>query len=285
MPVTKEEREDALASACMQVKRVLPEFTTKFQNAYSENGFYRPIDNVEWTTGFWTGEIWLAYEYGGEDVLLKAAEIQMQDFLHRIEQKICVDHHDMGFLYTPSCVAGYKLTGSGTGKRAALLAADQLKSRFQEKGEFIQAWGTMGEPENYRLIIDCLLNVPLLYWASQETGDESYRQIADRHVHTTLENVIRPDFSTWHTFFFDPVTGNPDHGATCQGYRDGSAWARGQAWGIYGTALAYRYTKREEYKYIFRGVSKYYIEHLPKDLVPYWDLEFSDGDAQPRGFV
>ena len=149
MPVTKEEREDALASACMQVKRVLPEFTTKFQNAYSENGFYRPIDNVEWTTGFWTGEIWLAYEYGGEDVLLKAAEIQMQDFLHRIEQKICVDHHDMGFLYTPSCVAGYKLTGSGTGKRAALLAADQLKSRFQEKGEFIQAWGTMGEPENY----------------------------------------------------------------------------------------------------------------------------------------
>ena len=196
MPVTKEEREDALASACMQVKRVLPEFTTKFQNAYSENGFYRPIDNVEWTTGFWTGEIWLAYEYGGEDVLLKAAEIQMQDFLHRIEQKICVDHHDMGFLYTPSCVAGYKLTGSGTGKRAALLAADQLKSRFQEKGEFIQAWGTMGEPENYRLIIDCLLNVPLLYWASQETGDESYRQIADRHVHTTIENVIRPDFST-----------------------------------------------------------------------------------------
>ena len=147
MPVTKEEREDALASACMQVKRVLPEFTTKFQNAYSENGFYRPIDNVEWTTGFWTGEIWLAYEYGGEDVLLKAAEIQMQDFLHRIEQKICVDHHDMGFLYTPSCVAGYKLTGSGTGKRAALLAADQLKSRFQEKGEFVQAWGTMGEPE------------------------------------------------------------------------------------------------------------------------------------------
>ena len=140
----------------------------------------------------------------------------------------------------------------------------------------------MGEPENYRLIIDCLLNVPLLYWASQETGDESYRQIADRHVHTTLENVIRPDFSTWHTFFFDPVTGNPDHGATCQGYGDGSAWARGQAWGIYGTALAYRYTKREEYKYIFRGVSKYYIEHLPKDLVPYWDLEFSDGDAQPR---
>lgn len=103
-------------------------------------------------------------------------------------------------MYTPSCVAGYKLTGSGTGKRAALLAADQLKSRFQEKGEFIQAWGAMGEPENYRLIIDCLLNVPLLYWASQETGDESYRQIADRHVHTTLENVIRPDFSTWHTF-------------------------------------------------------------------------------------
>ena len=280
--ITEQEIREAMDFSTAQVKRNLPEFTTKFQKAYSENGFYAPTDNVDWTTGFWTGEIWLAYEYGGEDVLLKAAEIQMQDFLHRIEQKICVDHHDMGFLYTPSCVAGYKLTGSGTGKRAALLAADQLKSRFQEKGEFIQVWGAMGEPENYRLIIDCLLNVPLLYWASQETGDESYRQIADRHVHTTLENVIRPDFSTWHTFFFDPVTGNPDHGATCQGYRDGSAWARGQAWGIYGMALAYKYTEREEYIQKFRDVTDFFLAHLPKDMVPLWDLELTDGDAQPR---
>ena len=88
--------------------------------------------------------------------------------------------------------------------------------------------------------------------------------------------------STWHTFFFNMETGEPDHGATCQGYRDGSAWARGQAWGIYGCALAYKYTKRKEYISIFRNVSQYFLEHLPKDMVPFWDLEFTDGDEQPR---
>ena len=96
-------------------------------------------------------------------------------FLNRIENKIEVDHHDMGFLYSPSCVAGYKLTGNETGRKAAILAADQLIRRFHPVGNFIQAWGAMDAPENYRLIIDCLLNLPLLYWASEETGDPKYR--------------------------------------------------------------------------------------------------------------
>ena len=188
----------------------------------------------------------------------------------------------MGFLYSPSCVAGYKLIGSRKGREAAIKAADQLITRYHPVGEFIQAWGPMDAPENYRLIIDCLLNLPLLYWASEETGDRKYRDIAEKHIHTAIANVIREDYSTWHTFFFDMETGAPDHGATCQGYRDGSAWARGQAWGIYGCALAYKYTHREEYITIFKKVTQYYLEHLPKDMVPFWDLEFTDGDDQPR---
>ena len=179
-------------------------------------------------------------------------------------------------------MAGYKLTGSRVGREAALKAAEELITRFHEKGQFIQAWGPLDAPDNYRLIIDCLLNLPLLYWASQETGDPRYKEIAERHIHTALSNVIRPDFSTWHTFFFNRETGEPDHGATCQGYRDGSAWARGQAWGIYGTAIGYKYTKRESYIPVFEGVTNYYLEHLPEDLVPFWDLEFGDGDDQPR---
>lgn len=140
----------------------------------------------------------------------------------------------------------------------------------------------MDAPENYRLIIDCLLNLPLLYWASEETGDPKYHDIAEKHIHTAVANVIREDYSTWHTFFFDMKTGAPDHGATCQGYRDGSAWTRGQAWGIYGMALAYRYTKRAEYIDIFKHVTEYFLSHMPADLVPYWDLEFTSGDEQPR---
>ncbi len=289
MPVISEkEIEDALEFCTGQVERNLPKFTDKFQKAYSEGNFYQPTENRDWTTGFWTGEVWLSYEYRKEqdaaaaDKLKHAGEVQIESFLDRINNKIEVDHHDMGFLYSPSCVAGYKLIGSQKGREAAIKAADQLITRFHPVGEFIQAWGPMDAPENYRLIIDCLLNLPLLYWASEETGDAKYRDIAEKHIHTAIKNVIREDYSTWHTFFFDMKTGEPDHGATCQGYRDGSAWARGQAWGIYGSALAYKYTKRAEYIDIFKNVSQYYLEHLPKDMVPFWDLEFTDGDDQPR---
>lgn len=297
--ISEKERKEALAFCVKQIVTILPQFTDKFQNVASENGFYVPSENDDWTNGFWTGEIWLAYEFvqehpeiteelglgSAKEVLEKlcaAGEIQINSFLHRIQERIVVDHHDMGFLYSPSCVAGYKLIGSEVGKQAAVLAANQLISRFHEKGEFIQAWGPMNAPENYRLIIDCLLNLPLLYWASEVTGEDKYRSIADKHMQTALSNVIREDYSTWHTFFFHMDTGAPDHGATCQGYRDGSAWARGQAWGVYGLAMGYRFTKNPEYIELFRHVTEYFLEHLPEDLIPYWDLEFTDGDDQPR---
>lgn len=305
--ITDQEIERALQFASEQVYHNLPMFTEKFQNAYSVDNFYAPIDNVDWTNGFWTGEIWLAYEWMSEHKtsaqnrdtgaqsreagaqeqaaeLRAAAEVQVGSFYRRIADKIEVDHHDMGFLYTPSCVAAYKLTGSKKAREAAIMAADQLITRYHPVGEFIQAWGPMNAPENYRLIIDCLLNLPLLYWATEETGDEKYRNIAEKHIHTAVANVIREDYSTWHTFFFNMKTGAPDHGATCQGYRDGSAWARGQAWGVYGMACAYRYTRRDDYIDKFRHVTDYYLAHLPKDLVPYWDLEFNDadGNTQPR---
>lgn len=282
LEISTDEVRQALDFASAQVRGNLEQFTTCFQNAYSKNGFYEPIPNVDWTTGFWTGEIWLAFEYTKAEALREAGEIQIQSFLERINKKIEVDHHDMGFLYSPSCVAGYKLVGSRKGKEAAIKAASQLITRYQPVGEFIQAWGSLGEPDNYRLIIDCLLNLPLLYWASEETGDVKFRQIAEKHIHTAMANVIREDESTWHTFFFDPKTGMPDHGATCQGYKDGSVWTRGQAWGIYGCALAYRYTRKEDYITNFKGVTKYYMEHLPEDLIPFWDLCFHDGDNEPR---
>ncbi len=284
--ISPSEVEDALDICVAQIAKILPDFTEKFVPAYSIGNFYTPAENTDWTDGFWTGEIWLAYEKVLKDnpelaeKLRNAADIQVDSFLERIEKKISVDHHDMGFLYSPSCVAAYKLTGNEKAKKAAILAADQLITRYHPVGEFIQAWGPMNAPENYRLIIDCLLNLPLLYWASGETGDSKYKEIAEKHIHTALSNVIREDYSTWHTFFFNMETGAPDHGATCQGYRDGSAWARGQAWGIYGLAIGYKYTKRAEYTELFKNVTKYFLTHLPEDLVPYWDLEFMDWSAE-----
>lgn len=279
--ITDKELNDAILFCSTQDKGLLKEFTYKFKKAYSVNQFYEATDNTDWTEGFWTGELWLNYEHTLDEAFKEAASIQIDNFLERIVNKINVDHHDMGFLYSLSCVAGYKLTANEKGKEAAILAAKQLISRYHEVGEYIQAWGSMNSPENCRLIIDCLLNLPLLYWASEVTGDESYANIAKKHIHTSLNNVIREDYSTWHTFFFHPESGLPSHGATCQGYKDGSAWARGQAWGIYGIALSYRYTKEESYIPIFKEVSNYFLNHLPDDLVPYWDLSFIEGD-EPR---
>ncbi len=231
---------------------------------------------------FWTGEVWLAYEQSKNERLKEVALAQVASMLNRIENKINVDHHEMGFLYSPSCVAAYKLAGSEKGKRAALLAADNLMTRFHEVGNFFQAWGAMDDRDNYRLIIDCLMNMPLLFWASEVTGNESYAEKARLHIKTAMEYIIRPDNSTYHTYFFNPETGEGVKGVTNQGNRDGSAWARGQAWGIYGSALAYDKIGDEKYIDTFRRIADYFIEHLPEDLVPYWDFDFDTGSDEPR---
>ena len=233
-----------------------------------------------------TNESLLSYEMmsreQAEEALKLAGEVHVESFLNRIQKRIDVDHHDMGFLYSPSCVAAWQLTGNETAKKAALLAADNLMGRFCEKGQFFQAWGQLGAPDNYRLIIDCLLNMPLLFWASEVTGDTKYADHAKAHIKTAMQYIVRPDYSTYHTYFFNPETGEPVRGVTHQGNRHGSAWARGQAWGIYGSAMAYRYIKDETYQEIFEKVTEYFLLHLPKDLVPYWDFDFDDGSTEPR---
>lgn len=280
--VTEAELQKAVQAAIRQTDSCLPRFAEQFKFIYTEDGFYREAENQQWTNGFWTGELWLAYEHTGEERFKEAALAQVKSFLKRIESGDHTDTHDLGFLYSLSCVAGYKLTGDPTARRAALLAADKLASRFHEKGQFIQAWGSLEDKKNYRLIIDCLLNLPLLYWASEETGEARYAEIARAHVETTLKVILREDASTYHTFYFDPETGEPLKGVTHQGYSADSSWARGQSWGVYGIALSYRYTKNPEYIGLFEKVTGYFLEHLPENLVPYWDFVFTDGSSEPR---
>ncbi|MCE6077988.1 glucoronyl hydrolase [Agrobacterium vitis] len=281
-PITDQQVTMALDIAVAQVRRNLPDFTYAAQNHSSVGNRYPAVANDQWTAGFWPGEIWLAYEHSGDKLFRYAAQIQVQSFLHRIENRVATDHHDMGFLYSPSCIAAWKLVGDEDGRKAALLAADQLIERYQPIGQFIQAWGAKGNPNEYRYIIDCLLNLPLLYWATGETGDEKYREIALSHARTTLAHSVREDCSTYHTFYMDPVTGAPVRGVTKQGYSDDSFWARGQAWGIAGMALSYRYERMAEYRDAFERLLGFYLQRLPDDLVPVWDLIFSAEDGEPR---
>lgn len=281
MEINEMERQRALENAITIIRRNLPEYTYKCQDTSSINGIYKPIDNIEWTTGFWPGELWLAYLESDDEIFAHVAGIFVENFLERIKKHIATDHHDMGFLYTPSCVSAWMIKKDAHAREAALLAADNLVSRFQEKGSFIQAWGKMGADDNYRYIIDCLLNLPLLYWAEKETGKKIYRDIALRHTATCIANSFRSDYSSYHTFFMDKETGKPLRGETCQGYKADSSWARGQAWGVYGLALAYRHTGEKSYLDLFEKVSAYFMEKLPEDMIPYWDLIFTEGD-EPR---
>lgn len=280
--LTREEVTAAMDRVADQVRCNMEYFGTRFPSSATRNQTYEVIDNIEWTDGFWTGLLWLCYEYTGDDAFKNLALKNVDSFLNRVEKRIELDHHDLGFLYSLSCVAGYKLTGSAEGRKAGLLAADKLMERFQEKGGFIQAWGELGARDNYRLIIDCLLNIPLLHWAFLETGNPVYRNAAVRHYEAACNNVIRDDASAYHTFYFDPGTGEPLKGVTRQGYSDDSAWARGQAWGIYGIPLNYRYVKDDSAFNLFKGMTNYFLNRLPEDQVCYWDLIFTDGSNQSR---
>lgn len=280
--LTREEVTAAMDRVADQVRCNMEYFGTRFPSSATRNQTYGVIDNIEWTDGFWTGLLWLCYEYTGDDAFKNRALKNVDSFLNRVEKRIELDHHDLGFLYSLSCVAGYKLTGSAEGRKAGLLAADKLMERFQEKGGFIQAWGELGARDNYRLIIDCLLNIPLLHWAFLETGKPVYRNAAMRHYEAACNNVIRDDASAYHTFYFDPETGEPLKGVTRQGYSDDSAWARGQAWGIYGIPLNYRYVKDDSAFNLFKGMTNYFLNRLPEDEVCYWDLIFTDGSNQSR---
>ncbi len=280
--ISKTQLEEAIANAVIQAEQAVDTLGVKFKPAQSTNDVYPVSENIDWTEGFYTGELWIAYELSGKDKFKETALAQIASYRERLEKRIFVDHHDMGFLFSPSCVAAYKLTGDDFAKQTAIMAADNLISRFQPVGNFIQAWGELGAKDNYRLIIDCLLNLPLLYWASEVSGDEKYADIAKKHITTALKCVLREDDSAYHTHFFDTQTGEPTVGVTHQGYRDGSAWARGQAWGVYGIALSYKYTKNPEYIEKFKRVTDFFIEHLPKDLIPYWDFDFTDGTTEPK---
>lgn len=125
------------------------------------------------------------------------------------------------------------------------------------------------------------MNMSLLYWASEESGKAIYRELALKHTKTTLTYSFREDFSSYHTYFMDPKTGKGVRGETAQGFDANSSWARGQAWGIYGLALSYRHTQDRSYLDLFEPISEYFLAKLPKDLVPYWDLIFTEG-TEPR---
>lgn len=239
--------------------------------------------NVGWTTSFWPGTLWLAHELTGEPFFAEAAAAHVPSFVERAEQRVDVQTHDLGFLYTLACVVPWRLTGDRRARAGALLAADLLMSRYLEPAGIVQAWGDLTDPgQRGRTIIDSLMNLPLLHWAAAETGNPSYAAAALRHARQLRDHAVRADGTTFHTFYWDPDTGEPLRGDTEQGHRDDSCWARGQAWAVYGFALSHRHTGDRTLLAVAERCALHLLDHLPADRVAYWDLAFTDPSPQPR---
>lgn len=225
-----------------------------------------------WTNGFWGGMMWQLYHATSEPVYLENAlrtEIKLDENLMNRQGM----DHDSGFKWLPTAVAHYRVTGDMASRNRALLAADNLASRFNPVGKFIRAWNNWDGNEDGsfagRAIIDCMMNLPLLYWAGDELHDPRFCHIAKMHADTAIKNFIREDGSAKHIIEFDAETGEYLHSVGGQGYGHGSSWTRGQAWAVYGFMLSYIHTKEERYLATAKKVADYFIANIPDSkLIP-----------------
>jgi len=246
---------------------------------YTIDGIYKYRNKVNWLSGFISGELWNMYDITG-DGYLELLALKHADAL--IEYANIDYTHDMGFIFLPTCVEAYKRTGNVKYRDAAVTAAQMLAKRFNKNGNFIRAWGKLGDPEKAGLmIIDTMMNLELLFWAAKETGDYKLYDIAYKHAITCMNESVRSDFTSYHVVEFNPESGNVIKKHTHQGVSDESTWARGQAWGIYGFASAYKFTQDERFLNVSKKMADVFIEGFPDELVPYWDLTLSGSDI-PR---
>jgi beta-galactosidase len=238
---------------------------------YTVDGKWNFSDKPNWFSGFTCGELWNMYDITGKEELKKRALIHADNL---IKYASLDDTHDLGFIFFNSCVKAYQHTGDKKYRDAAVIAAKMLAKRFNSKGNYIRAWGKLGTDDREGwMIIDTMLNIELLFWAAKETGDYALYDIAYKHAITCMKENVRNNFSTYHVIEFNPQTGIVEKRRTHQGFSDESTWARGQAWGIYGFAAAYKYTNDERFLNISQKMSEYYLNNLPADLVPRWDLD------------
>ncbi len=251
----------------------------KYPRSTNPDGTLRLVGAGDWTSGFFPGSIWLLYEYTNRDSWLDDA---FQRTAGIEAQKFNTGTHDLGFMLGCSFGNGYRLIDDPSYEGILIQAANSLASRFNANVGCIRSWdfGTW----EYPVIIDNMMNLELLFQATELTGDSSYRDKAVSHADVTLMNHFRDDFSSFHVVDYNQTTGDTIGKSTHQGYSAASAWARGQAWGLYGYTMCYRFTKDTRYLELAENIALFLIEHdhLPADLVPYWDFDAPAIPDEPR---
>ena len=277
---TREWYEGALAAAEAKVIRLAGKVGPSFLHATVDGRYVN--DRADWwTSGFWPGMLWLVHARTGDPALARIAR-QAEDELERtvLDDRLLELHHDVGFQFMPTSVMRFKLTGDASARRRGLLAAALLMSRFNVAGGVVEAWN--GDAKRGMSIIDTLMNLPLLFWASEQLAEPRFRNLAEWHLRTALEHFVRADGTTRHIVRFDQATGAVIEVLGGQGFGPDSAWSRGQAWAVYGLPLAYRYTGNPTYLDAARKVADNFIAALPETGVPPWDFRAPDAATAPR---
>ncbi|WP_379159482.1 glycoside hydrolase family 88 protein [Paenibacillus sp. sgz5001063] len=273
----------AIEHTLSTTRRNIKRFGGSFPIVSLGDGKYHLTDHTSWTEGFWSGILWLSYEYSRDPEIHAAAIRTVDSFKKRLEVEQALDHHDIGFLYSLSAKARWIVDKDEDSRLLALQAADILMKRWRSVPQLFQAWGPEADVnDGGRIIIDCLMNLPLLYWATEQTGDCSYADCASIQAEKSRRFLVRGDDSSYHTFYFDQLTGNAIRGGTGQGFQDGSTWTRGQAWGVYGFALAYRYLNEPRFLETSKRLARYFLEQLSGDGVAYWDFDVPQEHPTPR---
>ncbi len=224
-----------------------------------------------WTNGFWGGILWMLYHASGEERYAEIARISEEKMDSCFETYYGL-HHDVGFMWRPTAAADYLLTKNPDSRRRALHAANLLAGRFNPVGRFIRAWNDIpGSEDDTRgwAIIDCMFNLSLLYWASEETDDPRFKQIAMMHADTVMKYFVRQDGSVNHIVEFNPETGDFVRAYGGQGYAEGSSWTRGQGWGVYGFMISYIHTGKQEYLDTAKKIGQYILANIPENgIIP-----------------
>jgi len=274
--------EEACQQVIDKITRSSSSIGASFPNG-SVAGRYDKSPPHDWVSGFWPGLLWLVYQET-RDSRLKELAIECEQQISQTLWEFDDLHHDVGFMFGLSSVNQYTYIQDQDAKRHALMAASLLAGRFNPAGDFIRAWPNWGgEDHSGWAIIDCMMNLPLLYWASEQIDDPRYRLIAERHADTVLREFVLPDGSVHHIVCFNPETGERTGAIAGQGYAADSAWARGAAWALYGFALSYTYTGKDSYLEAAKKIAQFFLSHLPEDKVPYWDFRLpSFGEDVPR---
>jgi hypothetical protein len=249
--------------------------TDKLPRTIDKDGNLVVTDPSDWVSGFVPGTLWMLSTVKDKEILQAYA----RNYTARLDrQKHNKGTHDLGFMLLCSYGTGLNLTGDEDYKQNLITGAESLATRYTPLIGCIKSWDWAPTKWQYPVIIDNMMNLELLLWAAQASGNDNLRRISISHADKTMENHYRPDFSSWHVVSYDTITGKVEKKQTHQGYADNSAWARGQAWGLYGYTVMYRYTRDTKYLRHAQNIASFLINHpnLPPDKIPYWDFNAPD---------